>query len=120
LITLTSSHIFASDLGHQNARPSQAQRTPAHRGDYVCYTTSFKEPLSPAYRLQEESLGMAYIRLLIMSPVQNFLFLIKNFLVVITKLIEPRHYHEAMKDPRWREATIEEIQALKKNVTWTL
>ena len=49
-----------------------------------------------------------------------FLFLTKNFLAAITKVIEPRHYHEVVKDPQWREAMVEEIQVLEKTDTWVL
>lgn len=34
--------------------------------------------------------------------------------------VEPRNYDEAVKDPRWVEATQQEIKALKENNTWMI
>ena len=36
------------------------------------------------------------------------------------QVMEPRHRHEAVKDPRWRAAMADEIQALERNKTWVL
>ena len=33
---------------------------------------------------------------------------------------EPKHFKQAIKDPRWNEAVKKEIQALEQNNTWTL
>jgi len=50
----------------------------------------------------------------------NFFVTYKNFLAAITKVTEPRHYHETVKDPQWREAMAKDMQALEKNDTWVL
>jgi len=42
------------------------------------------------------------------------------FLVAITKIFEPRYYHEVAKDPRWNGAMGEEIRALEANQTWII
>jgi len=39
----------------------------------------------------------------------NFSVYHHNFLAIITKVTEPRHYYEAVKDPRWRTVMSEEI-----------
>jgi len=44
----------------------------------------------------------------------------KDYLVAITKVVEPKYFHEAAKDPRWREAMTEEIETLESNKTWTI
>jgi len=36
-------------------------------------------------------------------------------LAAITKIVEPRFFHEAVKDPKWRETMAVEIEALKVN-----
>ena len=44
----------------------------------------------------------------------------KNYLAAITKIIEPRYFHEAVRNPKWREVMSREIEALELNNTWTL
>ena len=44
----------------------------------------------------------------------------KNYLAAITKIMEPRYFHEAVKDVKWREAMAKEIEALEINKTWTV
>jgi len=34
-------------------------------------------------------------------------------------VIEPKHYYEAVKDPRWRDAMKAEIRAIEKNEVWS-
>jgi len=41
-------------------------------------------------------------------------------LAAITKIVEPRSFHEAVKDPSRREAMATEIEALELNKTWTI
>jgi len=42
------------------------------------------------------------------------------FFVVITKVVKPMFYHEAMKDPRWSQAMALRIIALENNKTRTI
>ena len=42
------------------------------------------------------------------------------FLAAITKHKEPSSFKEAVKDPGWRQAMKEEIDALERSGTWTL
>jgi len=44
----------------------------------------------------------------------------QNFIAAITKIIEPKFYHEAVKDHQWRQAMREEICAFEKNRTWDI
>ena len=32
----------------------------------------------------------------------------------------PRNIHEALKNPKWREAVMEEMKSLQKNNTWKI
>jgi len=44
----------------------------------------------------------------------------KSYFAAITKIVEPRYFHQAITDPNWREATVKEIDALALNQTWTI
>ncbi|GJV12683.1 retrovirus-related pol polyprotein from transposon TNT 1-94 [Tanacetum coccineum] len=50
----------------------------------------------------------------------NFTNTHKAFLSAITSNNEPKHFQQAIQDPRWIEAMKKEIQALEQNKTWTL
>jgi len=50
----------------------------------------------------------------------NFSVSHHNYLATITKVTEPRYYHEAVKDSHWKVAMEEEIRLYKKNQTWIL
>ena len=108
-----------ADLGPNTLCISRPRRPPSHLDDYVCYNTRSQDPLSLAHRLQKESSGTPYpIANYVTST--NFSASHQNFLATITKITEPRSYHEAVKDPRWRTTMEEEIRALEKNQTWIL
>jgi len=44
----------------------------------------------------------------------------RNYLATITKVVEPRYFHEAVKDVKWRDAMTKEIEAFEMNETWTI
>ncbi|KAJ9540013.1 hypothetical protein OSB04_026519 [Centaurea solstitialis] len=44
----------------------------------------------------------------------------KIYLAAITSHDEPKYFHQAVKDPAWREAMQREIDALEANQTWSL
>ena len=44
----------------------------------------------------------------------------RAFLTAIDSTNEPKFFHRAVKDERWKEAMRKEIQALEENGTWTL
>ena len=43
----------------------------------------------------------------------------KCFAAILNKSVKPTSYEEAVKDPNWSEAMNNEIEALKRNNTWT-
>lgn len=51
---------------------------------------------------------------------ENFSSSHKAFLAAIDSNDEPKNFHQAVQDPRWREAMQKEIKALEENSTWTL
>jgi len=50
----------------------------------------------------------------------NFSNAHKNYLAAITKIVEPRYFHEAVKDKHWGEAMAKETETLELNKTWTI
>ena len=44
----------------------------------------------------------------------------KHFYCSISSIVKPSYYYQAVSDPKWQEAMVAEIAALKANNTWTL
>jgi len=86
--------------------------------DYFYYSAKTKDPTSPS-PLQNVPSGNRY---LIVNYVtcEKFSSVHKKYLTAITKILEPRHFHETIQDANWREAIVMEIKALEENKTWTL
>ena len=99
-------------------RSDRARTAPTHLTDYVCYGSCLIDPSRPTHSWQGSS-GTPY-------PIANYVACNKfssthqHFLAAITKIVEPRHFHEAVQNPLWRKAMEEEIQALEENHTWTI
>jgi len=41
-------------------------------------------------------------------------------MAAVAKIVEPKFFHEAVKDPHWKVAMTKKIEALEKNHTWTV
>ena len=100
-------------LGTENGprRGDRLRRAPAHLSDYLCYGAT-PQDLSLTNNSKKGSSGMAYPMINYVTCT-NFSEKYQKFLAAITKIVEPVFYHEAAKDPLWREAMKEEIQALE-------
>jgi len=96
-------------------RPAQEKRLPSHLEDYFCYNTQVRDPLL-AFSPSKGSSGNPY-PLVNYITCNNFSNRHRAFLAAITKIVEPRYYHEAVRDPRWQKAMAEEIRALEENRT---
>ena len=99
-------------------RGQRDKKTPRHLEDYLCYAARSKDPPS-SNPLQKVSSEKPY-------PVANYITCAtfsaahKNFLAAITNIVEPRYFHEALKDVKWTEAMAKEIEALEINKTWII
>lgn len=51
---------------------------------------------------------------------KNFTSNHKSFMMAISTQNEPKHYHQAIKNPNWVTAMKKQISALEANNTWTL
>ena len=85
------------------SRSTRACRPPAHLGDYICYNTRCKEPPLACSPTSKRVL-MYVLSHRQLCTCANFSVTRKQFLAAITKVTEPRYYHEVAKDPRWRDA----------------
>jgi len=69
--------------------------------------------------LQKVSLGKPY-PIVNFVTCENFSSAHQAYLAAITKVVEPWHFSEVVKDANWREAMAKEIEALETNQTWKL
>ena len=96
-LEVRGSHGGLSSSAKQTERPFREHRRPPHLEDYVCYGTRTHDP-SPHDTLLQGSSGTTY-PLVNYITCNRFSNTHKAFLAAITKIIEPRYYHEAAKDP---------------------
>nr|XP_023873300.1 uncharacterized protein LOC111985884 [Quercus suber] len=105
-------------------RSSRPSKSPAYLQDYKCNIITSTE-LSQSTSLNNKS-GTSTINPGTKYPLSNYIdssllsSLYANFCSLITSIPEPRFYHEAIKDPKWKEVMNAEIAALVSNHTWTL
>ena len=102
------------------SREKGSRKAPGHLQDYLCYSVSVKDPFSStnaSFLLQKVSSGKLY-------PIAHYVTCDKlsntHNLAAITKIVEPRCFHEAVKDPQWRDAMTKEIEALEANNKWSV
>jgi hypothetical protein len=43
-----------------------------------------------------------------------------SFVTILNKIVEPKHFFQAVRDPNWVSAMNDEIEALNRNNTWEL
>ena len=84
--------------------------------DYVAHTVSTPSS-SPSSLLPSASSGTSYP---IAHYCTNFSIRHRAFLAALTAGHEPRSFHEAVKDARWRDAMQHELHAFESNDTWAL
>lgn len=87
--------------------------------DFLCSTTTCKGPPPRPPVSTSKSSGTPYS----LSNFIDYHHLTpkhKIFLSALSAEKEPSSYASAVKDPRWRDAMQEEIEALERNGTWTI
>ena len=88
-------------------KSTSISHSPAYLQAYKCNQVSQVQP-STAYPLS------SYLSSHKLSPRHL------HFYNAISSIEEPKFYHQAIQDPKWREAMAAEISALEANHTWTL
>jgi len=104
--------------GPQEAE-KRACKTPKHLQDYICCTAHSTNPSSSGTPIQKASSGKPY-PIANYVTCNNFSDAHRYYLAAITKIVEPRVFHEVAKDPKWRESMAKEIEALELNHTWSV
>ena len=108
-------------------RSSRPSKTPTYLKEYKCstITSNTSNELTQSTHLSNNKSssthpsGTKY-------PLSNYIDSSQlspsyaHFCSLLTSIPEPRFYHEAIKDPKWKDAMNAEIAALVSNNTWTL
>ncbi|KAJ9542625.1 hypothetical protein OSB04_029131 [Centaurea solstitialis] len=106
-----------NEEAHSETRPTRTRTQPSRFKDFVVQVPpSVNHPASTSNQVTST----------VCHPISNFVSYDnfsanhKAFLTAINNNDEPKHFKQAAKDARWREAMQTEIKALEKNGTWTL
>jgi hypothetical protein len=97
-------------------RSTRVKTKPSYLQDFHCQLVSSSSPQSSAMSTNS---GNTY-------PLSSFVSYdnlspsYKHFCLSISSIIEPKFYHQAVKDSHWREAMQAEISALEANQTWVV
>lgn len=91
----------------QPRRSTRTTRPPVWTTDYSCPSLT---RTNSAYCVYPISRHLQYSNF---SPYQSFV-------AAISSVTEPQFYHEAVTDPRWRQAMNLELAALESNHTWAV
>ena len=97
-------------------RSTRVKTKPSYLQDFHCQLVSSSSPQSSAMSTNS---GNTY-------PLSSFVSYdnmspsYKHFCLSISSIIEPKFYHQAVKDNHWREAMQAEISALEANQTWVV
>jgi len=83
------------------------------------YSATIKNPILALTSDHEEFSGTSYSLQHNVTCV-NFFPSHKPFLAAIIKVDEPKFYHKAVKDVKWRASMNEEIKALDKTSMWQI
>lgn len=106
-------------VNEQLGRGHRERHPPSKLKDYICHTVSCANDPTPESHPQSQSSGTLY-------PITNYVTCTnfsmshRQFLAAVTSGHEPTRFSEAVRDPLWRDAMKQEIDALEKNSTWTL
>ena len=95
----------------------RVRKAPGHLQDYICYTT--KDPSPTALTRQKVSSGKPY-SIANYVTCDKFSDTYKCYFSTITKIMERKFYHEAVRDANWRKVMVKESEALELNNTWML
>ena len=82
-------------------RGQRVCKAPSHLQDYFCYSVHASNLSSNASPVQKASSGKPY-PIANYVTCNNFASAHRNYLAAITKIVEPRTFQEAVKDPNWR------------------
>ena len=99
MVPQTEEPVQNSESGPSN-RGQRVRKAPSHLQDYFYYTIQASNPSSNASPVQKASSGKSY-PITNYVTCNNFSSVHRSYLATITKIVEPRTFQEAVKDPNW-------------------